>query len=163
MGFFCFVAVLVLPILHFGRWLVRGLMTRSLLSADHREVHWAENVEEWCVFCLPSMALWTVSWDAHITYERIRWLRLGSLCSYSEATSHPVTMHMYAQNVNQFSMNMNSKMFCINRLILYCLIILCIILCHTSKASENLTFALKQSHSVEWFCCHHYLLSGHEW
>ena len=44
---------------------------------------------------------------------------------------------------------MNLKMFCILCLILYFLIILCIILCDTSKASENLTFVLKQSHSVE--------------
>ena len=50
--------------------------------------------------------------------------------------------------VDQFSMNMNLKMFCILCLILYCLIIVCIILCDTSKASENLTFVLKQSHSV---------------
>ena len=55
----------------------------------------------------------------------------------------------YVQNVDQFSMNMNLKMFCILCLILSCLIILCIILCDTSKASENLTFVLKQSHSVE--------------
>ena len=36
-------------------------------------------------------------------------------------------------------------MVCILCLILYRLIILCIILCDTSKASENLTFVLKQS------------------
>ena len=54
-------------------------------------------------------------------------------------------------------MNMNLKMFCG-----FCFIWYCIILCNTSKRSENLTFVLKQSHSVEWFCCHHYLLSGQE-
>ena len=31
----------------------------------------------------------------------------------------------------------------------FCILCLCIILCDTSKASENLTFVLKQSHSVE--------------
>ena len=39
--------------------------------------------------------------------------------------------------VEVFSMNVNLKMFCI--------LCLCIILCDTSKASENLTFVLKQS------------------
>ena len=38
------------------------------------------------------------------------------------------------------SVNVNLKMFCI-----LCLLILCIILCSTSKASGNLTFVLKQS------------------
>ena len=69
----------------------------------------------------------------------------GSLRSDSEATSRPGATYMYVQNVDQFSMNMNLKMFCILCLILSCLIILCIILCDTSKASENLTFVLKQS------------------
>ena len=41
-------------------------------------------------------------------------------------------------------------MFCILCLIVSCLIVLCIILCDKSKASENLTFVLKQSHSVGW-------------
>ena len=36
----------------------------------------------------------------------------------------------------------------------------CIILCATSKASENRTFVLKQSNSFECFCCHHDLFSG---
>ena len=40
-------------------------------------------------------------------------------------------------------MNVNLNMFCI--------LCLCIILCNTSKASENLTFKKKQSHSVECF------------
>ena len=47
-----------------------------------------------------------------------------------------------------FSMNVNLKMFCI--------LCLCIILCNTSKASENLTLFW----SCRVFCCHHYLLSG---
>ena len=42
-------------------------------------------------------------------------------------------------------MNVKLKMFCILCLVLSCLVILCIILCgDTSKASENLAFALKQ-------------------
>ena len=64
-------------------------------------------------------------------------------------TAKPLHLVTYVQNVDQFCMNMNLKMFCRLCLILYCLIILCIIPCDTSKASENLTFLLKQSHSVE--------------
>ena len=56
--------------------------------------------------------------------------------------------------VELFSMNVNLKMFCI--------LSLCIILCDASKASENLTFVLKQSYSVECFCCHHLLSGCHE-
>ena len=43
---------------------------------------------------------------------------------------------------------------------MFCILCLCIILCDTSKASENLTFETK-SHSVECFAvviiCRHYL------
>ena len=45
--------------------------------------------------------------------------------------------------VELFSMKVNLKVFCI--------LCLCIILCDTSKASENLTFILKQSLSVVVF------------
>ena len=44
---------------------------------------------------------------------------------------------------------------------MFYIICLCNILCDTSKASENPSFVLKQSHSVECFCCHRrYLLSA---
>ena len=43
---------------------------------------------------------------------------------------------------------------------MFCILCLCIILRDTSTASEKLTFLSKQSHSVECFCCHGYLLSG---
>ena len=56
MGFFFFflfffvVDFLLLPILQFGRWLVRGSITHSLLFVDHvlGKVHWAER----CGLCL---------------------------------------------------------------------------------------------------------------
>lgn len=54
-----FVFVLVLWILVFERWLVRGLITRSLLSADHWESGQLTRCER-CVLCIPSLALWTV-------------------------------------------------------------------------------------------------------
>ena len=56
----------------------------------------------------------------------------------SVPTAKPLHLETYVQNVDQFSTNMIFKMFCILYLILYCLIILWIILCDTSKASENL-------------------------
>ena len=70
---------------------------------------------------------------------------LGRSKGRSVPTAKPLHVVRYVQNVDQFSMNMKLKMFCRLCLILYCLIILCIILCDTSKASENLTFLLKQS------------------
>ena len=59
---------------------------------------------------------------------------------------------MWRLYVKLFSMNV--KVFCI--------LCLCIVLCDTSKASENLTFILKQSHSVKCFCHHLYLLCWRE-
>ena len=44
---------------------------------------------------------------------------------------------MYADYVELLSMNVKLKMFCI--------LCICIILCDTSKASQNLTFILKRS------------------
>ena len=71
-GSVCFQSFDGLPILPFGRWLVCGLMTCSLLSADQMlgKIRWQKDVEQ-CVLCLPG-ALWTVCWDAQITYECIR-------------------------------------------------------------------------------------------
>ena len=107
------------------------------------------------MLCLPGLALWNVCWDAHITYERIGRLRysltkfhwafcLGSL--RSDSGSHFIscqaeTTYVYVRLCRP--MNMKLKMVCILCLILYCR-----------------TFVLKQSHSVERFCCHHYLFSG---
>ena len=70
---------------------------------------------------------------------------LGRSKGRSVPTAKPLHVVRYVQNVDQFSMNMKLKMFCRLCLILYCLIILCIILCDTSKASENLTFVLKHA------------------
>ena len=67
----------------------------------------------------------------------------------SVPTAKPLHLVTYVQNVDQFSMNMNLKMFFKLCLILYCLVILSIIPCDTRKASENLTFVLKHSHYVK--------------
>ena len=64
---------------------------------------------------------------------------LGRSKGRSVPTSKPLHLVTYVQNVDQFSMSMNLKMFCRLCLILYCLIILCIISCDTSKASANLS------------------------
>ena len=56
------------------------------------------------------------------------------LASFMNSTDTSTVCRDY---VELFSMNVNLKVFCI--------LCLCIILCDTSKASENLTFILKQS------------------
>ena len=79
-----------------------------------------QSIDERCVLCLPSLALWTVCWDAYITYERICRLRqthtkfhwafwLGWLRSESEVTSPRISreQRMYTDYFDQFSMNMN--------------------------------------------------------
>ena len=111
-------------------------------------VKYSQDVNKQCVLCFPCLALLNVCWDAH------------HLRTHAPAVVDPPGATYVQIMSTSFSMNTNLKMFCILCLILYCLIILCIILCDTSKASENLTFVLKQSHSVECFCCHHYLLSA---
>ena len=91
----------------------RGLITRSLLSS------------------LPSLALSTVCWDAHITnaYAGCGRPTLNFIERFDVGRSVPTAkpLHLVCR------MNIYLKMFCI----------LCI--CDTSKASENLTFVLKQS------------------
>ena len=133
--------------------MVRGLITRSLLSADHvlGKVQWTEV----CFACLAWLYGLFAGTAISLTnayagcgrpaLNFIERIDLGRSKGRSVPTSKPLHLVTYVQNVDQFSMSMNLKMFCRLCLILYCLIILCIILCDTSKASENLTFVLKQS------------------
>ena len=78
---------------------------------------------------------------AHIMYKGIRQLRLSVLTWVApfRQQSHFSSCHQALSGstdyVELFSMNVNLKMFCI--------LSLCIILCDTSKASENLSFVLK--------------------
>ena len=126
----------------------------NYLGCRHQVLKWKCEVEVKCDL-LP-LALWTV-WtlisctDTYAccgrpTQNVIECFELGSLHSNTVKPLHLVSVRHKQQHhitmytdlcVKLFSMNVNLKMFCI--------LCLCIILCDTSKASENLTFVLKQS------------------
>ena len=126
----------------------------NYLGCGHQVLKWKCEVEVKCDL-LP-LALWTV-WtfisctDTYAccgrpTQNVIECFELGSLHSNTMKPLHLVSVRHKKQHhitmytdlcVKLLSMNVNLNMFCI--------LCLCIILCDTSKASENLTFVLKQS------------------
>ena len=120
----------LLLILHFGCWLVCGLMTRSLLSADHVLRKYKMATSDVCFACLTwlyelfvgmlislmnayaSCGRPTLNFSEHID--------LGRSKGHSVPTVKPLHLITYVQNVDQFSMmNMNLKIFCRLCLILY--------------------------------------------
>ena len=106
---------LVLPILHFDT------MTRSLLSLDHvlGKVHGQSDV---CFACLAWFYQLFVRMIISLTNAQagcgrptlnfIERIDLGSSKGCSVPTAKPLHLVTYVQNVDQFSMNMNLKMFC---------------------------------------------------
>ena len=127
------VVVFRATILHFGRWLVRGLMTRSLLS----DVFWVERYVlcrlAWLfVGTLLSLAHSYAGCDPHwivlsvwLGSAKTKVFRLGQrseASSESETTSRALYQYQYVQIMfsELFSANVNLKMFCI-----LCLLILC--------------------------------------
>ena len=123
----------VLKWARFGGGSTSGLMLIGWHAANMSSVSSGKerNVDEWSVLCLP----------AHIMYKGIRQLRLSVLTwvapfrQQSHFSSCRQALSGSTDYVELFSMNVNLKMFCI--------LSLCIILCDTSKASENLSFVLK--------------------
>ena len=54
----------------------------------------------------------------------------------------------------------SNNIVCTHYVRVFCILCLCTILLDTSKASVNLTLFWNKSHSVEFLCWNHYLLSG---
>ena len=132
---FCFVLVCRFGTLD-ADW-IRGLMTHSLLSLIRCERKYSGQWKN--KMSTSDMCFACLAW----LYE----VFVGTLISLTNA---------YAGS-GRPTLNVNLNMFCI--------LCLCIILCDTSNCVRKSDFSFeRKSHSVECFCCHHYLLSGcHEY
>ena len=120
-------------------------------------------MDEQCVTCLPSLALRTICRDTHITgihwlwktHTKFHWaFWLGSLHSDSEATSPCVSR---AQRMYRMSTSLawiwTWRCFAFFVLSLYIVLPFLVLFYATLLWREIVSF-------VEWFYCHHSLLSG---
>ena len=150
----------------YADWLACRQYVINVISGEER------HKGEWSVLCLPNLALglfvrmlMPLNTNAYASCGRpsvnfIDRFNLGHFILIAKPL-HLVALGASSNTVAYVQIMLKCLAWMWTYCKMFCILCLCIILCDTSKASENLTFVLKRSHSVESFCYHHYLLSGY--